>query len=125
MKYMCLMILDETKYGAFSAADLQKLDDGAIEYTEMLQSGGHYVGASALGPTQSAVTVRVQNGKAVVTDGPFAETAEQVGGFFMVDARDLNEAIALASKMPCAYLGGIEIRPVREMVFSTDPQRRV
>lgn len=122
---MCLMILDEAEYAAFSAADLQRLDDGAIEYTEMLQNGGHFLGASALGPTQSAMTVRVQNGEAVVTDGPFAETSEQLGGFFMLDARDLNEAIALASKMPCAYLGGIEIRPVREMVHSANPERRV
>ena len=125
MKYMCLVILDEAQFGAFSSDELQTLDDGAIEYTEMLQNGGHYVAASALQTTQSATTVRVHDGNTVVTDGPFAETSEQLGGFFMLDARDLDEAIALASKMPCAYLGGIEIRAVREMVYSTDPQRRV
>jgi hypothetical protein len=69
--------------------------------------------------------VRVHNGKAVVTDGPYAVTYEQVGGFLLLEARDLNQAIQLASMMPCAYLGGLEIRPVRELVLSTDPERRI
>ncbi len=125
MKYLCLIVLDETKYASFSGSDLQVLDDATIEYGEMLRSGGHLLAASALEATRSATTVRVQNGKAIVTHGPYAQTYEQVGGFLLIEARDLNEAIQLASIMPCAYLGGIEIRPVRELVLSTDPERRI
>jgi hypothetical protein len=125
MKYLCLVIVDETKFGSLSGSELQVLDDAAIEYGEMLKSGGHLLGANALQTTHSATTVRVHNGKAVVTDGPYTETYEQVGGYLLLDARDLNEAIQLASMMPCAYLGGLEIRPVRELVLSTDPERRI
>lgn len=125
MKYMLVVMLDERKHQALSPHDLQVLDDAAIEWSDGLVRNGHWIAGSALEPSESAITVRVQHGKAVVTDGPFAETNEQLGGFTLVDARDLNEAIHIASRMPCAaYFGGIEIRPVRELVSSADPEKR-
>jgi hypothetical protein len=125
MKYLCLVFLNEPNYLALSGAESQALDDAAIEYAEALQNSGHFSAGSALDSRQPATTVRVRDGKAVVTDGPYAETSEQVGGYLLLDTSDLDEAIALASKFPAAYLGGIEIRPLRELVFSSDPQRRV
>jgi hypothetical protein len=125
MKYLCLVILDEKKLEAMSGSSAQKLDDVSLEYADMLRQGNHLLAANALQPTHSATTVRVGGGKISVTDGPFAETNEQVGGFLLIEARDLNEAIQLASKMPSAYLGGIEIRPVRELVYSIDPATRL
>ena len=124
MKYLCLVILDEKKFEAMSGSDLQALDDTAIDYADMLEQGNHWVSGHALQSTQSATTVRVRAGQVSITDGPFTETNEQVGGFLLIEARDLNEAIQLAAKMPAAYLGGIEVRPVRELVHSADPKRR-
>jgi hypothetical protein len=123
MKYLCLVILDEKRYEAMSGSAAQELEDLSLDYADMLQRGNHLLAAHALQPSQSATTVRVRGGKVAVTDGPFAETNEQVGGFVLIEARDLNEAIQLASKMPAAYLGGIEVRPVRE-IAGTDPTRR-
>jgi hypothetical protein len=124
LKYIFLVILDEKKFEALSGSDAQALDDDSIAYAESLQQGRHMVAGHALETTHSATTVRVRGGKASVTDGPFVETNEQVGGFLLVEARDLNEAILLASKMPAVHLGGIEIRPVRELTHSKDPKRR-
>jgi hypothetical protein len=124
MKYLCLVMLDEKKLEALSGSAAQELDDKSLDYTDMLQQGNHWLAGHALQSTQSATTVRVRAGQISVTDGPFAETHEQVGGFLLIEARDLNEAIQLASKMPAAYLGGIEIRPVKELVYSSDPQKR-
>ena len=124
MKYIFLVILDERKFEALSGSDAQELDDVSIAYAETLQKGHHMIAGHALETSHSATTVRVRGGKTSVTDGPFVETNEQVGGFLLVEARDLNEAILLASKMPAIHLGGIEIRPVKELVHSKDPARR-
>jgi hypothetical protein len=86
-----------------------------MAYCEALKTSGHLVGVEQLEPVQTAMTVRVRNGKLSVTDGPFAETKEQVGGFFLIHARDLNEAVQVASKFPSARFGSLEVRPVREM----------
>lgn len=125
MKYLCLMVLDERKYEALSGPELQAMDNAAVEFSDGLYESGHMVTATALAPTHSATTVRVRDGATSVTVGPFAETNEQLGGFFLIEARDLNEAIELASKMPCAYLGAIEIRPLRELTSSTNPGKRI
>jgi hypothetical protein len=125
MKYLFLVHLDEPKYGALSEHDLQALDDLAIEYVDKLQDRGQLVAGNALEMAHTATTVRVRDGKAWVTDGPYAETNEQVGGFLVVEARDLSEAVQLASDWPCAYEGGVEIRPLRELVSSVDPERRI
>jgi len=83
-------------------------------FTQGIQKSGHYLGGNALQPTSAATTVRVRQGKVGTTDGPFAETKEQLAGYYLVEARDLNDAIQVASKIPSARLGGIEVRPVME-----------
>ena len=120
MKYLCLVLIDEKKLAALSASESQSLDDESLAYDDTLRHGGHLIAAQALELSCSAATVRVQpNDKVLVTDGPFAETKEQVGGFILIEARDLNEAIQLASKIPVARLAAIELRPIKELTHST------
>jgi hypothetical protein len=108
VKYLCLVYLEETKLDAVP-------DSHCKAYGEALRKGGHAIAAEALQSVHTATTVRVRNGKVSVTDGPFAETKEQLAGFYLIDANDLNEAIQLASKIPPARVGSIEVRPVREL----------
>ena len=108
MKYLCLVYLDENRLGEVRDSECKVCSDG-------LRESGHQIAAEALQSVHTATTVRVRNGKLSVTDGPFAETKEQLAGFYLVDARDLNEAIQLASKIPPARVGSIEVRPVREL----------
>ena len=108
MKYLCLVYSEEGKLEAVS-------DRECMAFGEELQRDGHRLAAEALQPIQTATTVRVRNGRLSLTDGPFAETKEQLAGFYLIDARDLNEAIQLASKIPPARVGSIEVRPVREL----------
>jgi hypothetical protein len=108
MKYLCLVYLDENTLHA--VADSECMACGAA-----LRESGHSIAAEALQPVHTATTVRVRNGKLSITDGPFAETKEQLAGFYLVDARDLNEAIQLAAKIPPARVGSIEVRPTREL----------
>jgi hypothetical protein len=114
MKYLCLVICDEKKLEAMSKSELEALDVESLEFDESLRKSGHLVAADPLQPTRATTTVRVQRGKVSVTDGPFAETNEQVGGFVLINARDLNEAIQVASRIPPARLGAIEVRPIKE-----------
>ena len=109
MKYVCLVYLDENKLGTVSDNECKAYGDG-------LRSSGRWLAAEALQGVHTATTVRLRDGKVSVTDGPFAETKEQLAGFYLVDARDLNEAIQIASKIPPARVGSIEVRPVRELV---------
>jgi hypothetical protein len=83
-------------------------------FTDGIKKSGHYLGGEALKPVQTATTVRVRNGKLSTTDGPFAETREQLGGFYLINARDLNDAIQVASRIPSARLGSVEVRPIVE-----------
>jgi hypothetical protein len=115
MKYLCLIMIDEHKLAALSGADAKALEDVSIDYANMLAERGQLLSTYALQPTQSATSIRVQSGKVLVTDGPFAESNEQVGGYLLIEAADLNEAIAIAAKQPGAVLGGAEIRPVLEL----------
>ena len=108
MKYLCLVYLDEKKLD-------QVPDSDCMACGEALKSSGHSIAAEALQSVSTATTVRVRSGKVSVTDGPFAETKEQLAGFYLIDARDLNEAIQLASKIPPARVGSIEVRPTREL----------
>ncbi len=119
MKYLCLVFFDEKKHEGLSEQELQQLTDEALEYDEVLRRGGHFITANALQPVHAASTVRVRNGKVSVTDGPFAETHEQIGGFIVIEAKDLNEAIQLASGIPPIRLGGIEVRPIMEITHSS------
>jgi|SRR5580692_1687159 hypothetical protein len=122
MKYLCMVIVDEKKLDAMSESDLQALDDESLKYDDSLKKGGHFLAAQALESVNAATTVRLRNGKVSVTDGPFAETHEQIGGFILIEARDLNEAIQLAAHIPGGRLGGVEVRPVKELVASNAPK---
>src|ERR1043165_2304457 len=112
MKYMLLVYLDEK---ALSEDERQKCYGESIELTYQLRSDGKYLAASPLHPTGTATSVRVREGKRLVTDGPFAETREQLGGYFLVDANNLDEALKIAERVPAAKHGTIEIRPVLEI----------
>ena len=108
MKYLCLVYLDEQKLHAVSDRECAACNEG-------FKDSGMLVAAEALQPVDSATTVRIRNGKMSITDGPFAETKEQLAGFYLIEARDLNEAIQAAAKIPPAREGSIEVRPVREL----------
>ena len=108
MKYLCLVYLEPDKLHAVPDRECAACGQG-------LRERGVLVAAEALEPIETATTVRVRNGKMLVTDGPFAETKEQLAGFYLVDAHDLNEAIQIASKIPPAREGSVEVRPVREL----------
>ena len=106
MKYLCLVYGEERALESCSDQDCLAFDRGARE-------SGHVIASEALQPVATATTVRIRNGKVSVTDGPFAETKEQLAGFYLMEARDLNEAIQIASKIPPARYGSVEVRPVR------------
>jgi len=114
MKYLCLIYDEEKKFEAMSKADLDALMSEYFTFTKDIRQSGHYLGGNDLQPVKDATTVRVRNGRMSTTDGPFAETKEQLGGYYLVEAKDLNEAIQIASRIPSAKLGSIEVRPVRE-----------
>jgi hypothetical protein len=114
MKYLCLIYDEEQKIGSMSKTESDAFMGEYFAFTDSIRKSGHYVAGEALEPVRSATTVRVRNGKMSTTDGPFAETKEQLGGFYMITARDLNEALQIAAKIPSARLGSIEVRPVVE-----------
>jgi hypothetical protein len=115
MKYLCLIYDDEKKMGKMSREEGEKFMGEYFAFTDGVKKSGHYIGGDALHPVHTATTVRLRNGKLSTTDGPFAETKEQLGGFYMIEAKDLNDAIQVAAKIPSAKTGSIEVRPV--MVF--------
>ena len=112
MKYVCLIYDEEKKAAAMSKAEGDAVMGEYFAFTEGIKKSGQYVGGEALQPVQSATTVRVRDGKMLTTDGPFAETKEQLGGFYLITANDLDEALQVASKIPSARLGSVEVRPV-------------
>jgi hypothetical protein len=114
MKYLCLVYLEEATLNALSRSERVALSDESMAYCEELQKNGQFIAASPLHPVETATTVRVHEGKTSVTDGPFAETKEQLGGYYLIDVKDLNDAILVAAKIPPARLGSIEVRPIKE-----------
>ena len=112
MKYLCMAYEQESMLNALTAAQWAALRTETMGYVEQLRASGHLLHAEPLQSVQTASTVRVRNGKVSITDGPFAETKETLGGFFLIEARDLDEALAIAAKWPSARLGSIEVRPV-------------
>ena len=112
MKYMLLIYADEN---AWTEAERQNCYGGSTELTHTLKSNGQFLGASPLQPVATATSIQVRDGKRLLTDGPFAETREQLGGYFMVEAKDLDEAIDIAGRIPGARKGTVEIRPVVEL----------
>ena len=115
MKYICLGYMDPTKWETMSESERNTFIDECFAYDDVLRKNGHFVGGEALQSPRNAITLRPQNGKVSVTDGPYAETKEQLGGFYLIDAKDLNEAIQLASRIPPARVGSVEVRPIREL----------
>jgi hypothetical protein len=117
MKYLCLVYGEEQKLAAMP-------DAHCVAFDEEVRKSGHCIASEALQPVSTATTVRVRNGKISVTDGPFAETKEFLAGFYMIEARDLNEAIQLASRIPPASVGSVEIRPIRPIRETVRAQQR-
>ena len=115
MKYLCLVYYDEQAMAAMAEADWLALNKECIACGDGMRASGHWIAGEALFPTASATTVKVRDQQVVISDGPFAETKEQLAGFYLLEARDLNEAISQAQKIPPARYGSIEIRPVREL----------
>ncbi len=114
MQYLCLLYQDESKMAALSRSERDAMLAVALAYRDELRQRGHYVASSRLQPVHTAITVRVRDGRVSLGDGPAAGAREQLNGFYLVDARDLNDAIRLASQMPPARIGCIEIRPLAE-----------
>jgi hypothetical protein len=112
VKYLYLIYLDESKMSALSEDELQAIQAEAGAHVEQLEASGRVVATEALAPVRSAATLRSRNGKLSVTDGPFAETNEQLGGFVVIEARDLNDAIQVAANDPAVRLGSVEVRPI-------------
>lgn len=117
MKYLCLVYLDEKRLDELP-------DEDCVEYDASIRKSGHCLASEALESVHTATTVRVRNGKTTVTDGPFAETKEQLAGFYMIEAKDLNEAIQIASKIPPARVGSVEVRPVRPIRETVEAGRQ-
>ena len=116
MKYLCLVYSEEENLQTMT-------DDECMEYDAAIRKSGYCLASEALQPVQTATSVRVRSGKVTITDGPFAETKEQLAGFYLIEAKDLDRAIEIASKIPPARVGTIEVRPIRELM-STQGERR-
>ncbi|MEG3847551.1 YciI family protein [Microcoleus sp. herbarium19] len=112
MKYILLIYSDEN---AWNESDRQQCYAESTQLTQELNANGQFLGASPLDSVATATSLRVRDGKKLVTDGPFAETREQLGGYFLIDAKDLDEAIAIATRIPSASKGTVEIRPIVEL----------
>ena len=113
MKYLCMIYDDESSWGKMPKAEADAMMGDYFAFTEGIKKSGHYIGGNALQPTQTATTVRLRQGKISTTDGPFAETKEQLGGYYLIEAKDLNDAIQVASKIPAAKTGSVEVRPIQ------------
>ena len=112
MKYLLMIYEEEKAWNALSDAERGKIYGEYMQFSNEIKAEGKYVGGNPLKPTSTATTVRVRNGKQLVTDGPFAETKEQLGGYFLIEATDLDDAIKIAARIPGAKMGSIEVRPV-------------
>ena len=126
MKYICLGYIEPNKFESMSDAERNAMVDECFSYDDLLRKNGHFAGGEALQPPATATTLRWKNGKVAVTDGPYAETKEQIGGILILEARDLNHAIQLMSKHPGVKAGPFEIRPaadLSEMVSESEKRR--
>jgi hypothetical protein len=122
MKYLCLIYENEKNWETMPPAESEVIMNEYFTFTADIQKNGKLVAGEALQPTVTATTVRVRNGKVSTTDGPFAETKEQLGGFYLIEAKDLNDAIQVAAKIPSARLGAVEVRPAVD--FSAEAAQR-
>ena len=115
MKYLLLIYDEEKNFETMTEAEGRQLMSDYGQFTQGIQASGHYKTSARLQPTTAATSVRIRDGKRVVTDGPFAETREQLGGYYLIEAKDLDEAIGIAAKIPSARRGTVEVRPQMEM----------
>jgi hypothetical protein len=118
LKYLCLVYGEEKEIAAMP-------DDGCMAFDQALRGSGRCVASEALQPVRTAATVRVRNGKVSVTDGPFTETKEILAGFYLIEAADMNDAIQIASEIPPARIGSIEVRPIRELMSTAGERRQL
>ncbi len=123
MRYVCLGFINETKFAEIPQEDGQRMLDECFAYDDELRRGGHFLGGEALESAGNAVTLRMKDGEVEVTDGPYAETKEMLGGILLLEARDLNHAISLMSKHPGVKMGPFEIRPANEAINSLIAER--
>jgi len=114
MRYLCLIYDEEKKLAAMSKSDSDAFMGEYFAFTEDIKKTGQYIGGNALQPVNTATSVRVRGGKMSTTDGPFAETKEQLGGYYLIEAKDLNDALQVAAKIPSAKSGTVEVRPIQE-----------
>jgi hypothetical protein len=114
MKYLCLIYEDEKAWQNMSQADMEKGLKEYREFTEGIKRAGQYIGGNALQPTATATSVRVRNGKISTSDGPYVETKEQLGGYYLIEAKDPKDAVQVAARIPGARYGTIEVRPIME-----------
>jgi hypothetical protein len=114
MRYLCLIYDEEKKLSGMSKSEGDALMGEYFAFTESIKKSGNYLAGEALQPVHTATSVRIRNGKVSTTDGPFAETKEQLGGYYLINAKDLNQAIEIASKIPSARIGTVEVRPIME-----------
>ncbi len=119
MKYLCMIYTEESQLGKIPKDQMDSMIKEYMAFTEDIKKSGQYIGGNPLQPTQTATTVRVRQGKISTTDGPFAETKEQLGGYYLINAKDLNEAIQVAARIPGARVGSIEVRPIMEHMTQT------
>lgn len=115
MKYLCLIFVDQQIYDALPQSEQNAYIKEHLALDDALRTQGHLIVTEALQPASSATKLQVRNGKLSITDGPFVETKEQLGGFYLVEARDLNDAIRIAAKIPSARIGTVEVRPILEL----------
>ncbi len=116
MQYLCLIYSDEKVWEKMSTQEREAMYKEYFAFGEGIRQSGQYVGGNPLERSQTATTVRVRDGKTQTIDGPYAETKEQLGGYYLIEARDLNEALGVAAKIPGARLGAIEVRPIQAMM---------
>lgn len=122
MRYLCLILWDEQRLASLPPQELNRLNAAHLELNEELIASGHFIEAEPLEPAAATTCLRLRDGRTALTDGPFAETKEQVAGFYLVEARDLNEAIQVASRMPSAPYATIEVRPCRRLLVDGVPR---
>jgi hypothetical protein len=115
MRYLCLIYLDEKELAAMPERDMNELNARHLELNDELLDSGHFIEAEALQPASDTTCVKVRNGRTALIDGPYTETKEMVAGFYVIEARDLNEAIQVAARIPGASLGTVEVRPCRDL----------
>ena len=123
MRYLCLIYLDEARLREMPGPEVSELNARHLELNEQLLKSGHFIEAEALGPASDTSCVRVRDNKVTLTDGPYMETKEMVAGFYVIEARDLNEAIGIAARVPSAPLGVVEVRPCRDLMVDGVPRK--